>query len=99
MNTANETPGRVAMLLDNPNGSQEIYDKVRQSLGLDRPAGGIMHIAGPNLTGGWCVVEVWESQAEAIRFLTERLAPALKAAGASGPPPQPQFWPVYHHMT
>ena len=30
----------VAMLVDNPEGSQETYDRVRERLGLDRPAGG-----------------------------------------------------------
>ena len=30
----------IAMLVDNPEGSQETYDRVRERLGLDRPAGG-----------------------------------------------------------
>ncbi|WP_117210988.1 hypothetical protein [Allorhizocola rhizosphaerae] len=89
----------IMMLIDNPNGSQEIYDKARESLGLDKPAGGILHVAGPSPNGGWRVIEVWESQEDAIRFVKERLAPALKAAGASGPPPQPQFSPVHLYMT
>lgn len=90
----------VAMLVDNPQGSQEIYDKVRENLGLqEHPAGGIFHAAGPSPTGGWRVVEIWESEEAARRFITERLQPALKAAGAQGPPPEPQFWPVYNYMT
>ncbi len=98
MNAANETRAPVAMLLDNPHGSRELYDKVRESLGLEKPAGGILHVAGPSPNGGWRVIEVWESQEDAIRFLKERLAPALKALGESDPPPQPQFWPVHHYM-
>ena len=29
----------VAMMVDNPNGSQEIYDRAREQLGLEKPAG------------------------------------------------------------
>lgn len=89
----------IAMLVDNPEGTQEIYDKVREQLGLEKPAGGIFHVAGPSPNGGWRVIEVWESEEDANRFFKERLEPALKAAGAlTGPPPQPQFWPVHNYM-
>jgi hypothetical protein len=44
------------------------------------------------------VIEVWQSEEDARRFLRERFAPALAAAEASGPPPQPQFWPVHRSM-
>jgi hypothetical protein len=88
----------IAMMVDNPEGLQEIYDKVREQIGLDRPAGGILHVAGPSPNGGWRVIEVFESEEEAKRFLQERLGPAFQAAGAS-PPPPPQFWPVHVYMT
>ncbi|WP_318208025.1 MULTISPECIES: hypothetical protein [unclassified Streptomyces] len=89
----------IAMMVDNPNGSQELYDKVRRQLGLEKPAGGIFHAAGPSPNGGWRVIEIWESEEDAKRFVAERLAPALQAAGAPSPPPTPQFWPVYSYMT
>jgi hypothetical protein len=88
----------VAMLVDNPEGSQEIYDKVREQMGLDAPAGGIFHVAGPSPSGGWRVLELWESEEDAKRFLQERLKPAWEAVGLSGPPPQPQFWQVHNYM-
>ena len=88
----------VAMMVDNPNGSQEIYERVRELIGLERPAGGIFHVAGPSPNGGWRVIEVWESEEDAKRFLQERFKPALEAVGAPGPPPQPQFWAVHNHM-
>src|SRR6187200_1758054 len=87
----------IAMLVDNPAGSQELYERILENLGSDVPLGGILHLAGPAPEGGWRVVEVWESPEEAKRFLTERFAPALRAAGFQGPPPQPQFWPVLVH--
>jgi hypothetical protein len=43
------------------------------------------------------VVEVWESEEDAKRFVAERLLPAFEAVGASAPPP-PELWPVHNHM-
>jgi hypothetical protein len=88
----------VAMMVDNPEGSQEVYEQIRAQLGLDKPAGGIFHVAGPSPTGGWRVIEVWESEEEANRFFQERFVPALRALGVAGPPPQRQFWPVHNAM-
>jgi hypothetical protein len=87
----------VAMMVDNPNGSQVIYDWVREGLGLQRPAGGIFHIAGPSPNGGWRVIEVFESDEDAQRFV-ERLKPAFEAVGVPGPPRPPEFWPVHSYM-
>lgn len=87
----------IAILIDNPEGSQEIYDKVREQIDLKRPAGGILHVAGPSPKGGWRVIEVFESEEEARRFLKERLGPAFKAAGAT-PPPAPEFWRVHNYL-
>ena len=87
----------VAMMVDNPEGSQEIYDSVRERLGLEKPAGGIFHAAGPGPNGGWRVIEVWESEEDAKAFVTERLLPAFDALGAP-PPPPPELWPVHTSM-
>lgn len=85
----------VAMMIDNPAGSRELYEKILDRLGSEVPLGGILHLAGPSPRGGWRVVEVWESEDEARKFLAERFAPAFRAAGASGPPPPTEFWPVH----
>jgi hypothetical protein len=87
----------IVMLVDNPNGSEEIYEKARVRLGLERPAGGVLHVAGPSPKGGWRVIEVFDSEEEAKRFLTERLGPTFRAIGAS-PAPSPEFWPVHTYM-
>ena len=86
----------VAMMVDNPNGSQDIYNRVREQLGLERPAGGIFHVAGPSPNGGWRVIEVWESEEDAKRFAT-RLRPAFEEAGAP-PSPPPELWRVHNYM-
>jgi hypothetical protein len=95
-NKTKEETMAVAMLVDNPEGSQETYDRVRERLSLDRPAGGIFHVAGPSPNGGWRVIEVWESEEDAKRFV-ERLRPAFEAVGAP-PPPPPELWPVHNYM-
>jgi hypothetical protein len=64
---------------------------------LEKPAGGIFHAAGPSPDGGWQVIEVWDSEEDAKRFVKERLLPAFEAVGAA-PPPPPQFWPVHNYM-
>jgi hypothetical protein len=86
----------VAMMVDNPEGSREIYDSVRERLGLEKPAGGIVHVAGPSPNGGWRVIEVWDSEEDAKRFV-ERLRPAFEAVGAAAPP-SPELWPVHNYM-
>lgn len=88
----------VVMMVDNPLGSQEIYEKLRAHLGLSTPAGGIFHVAGPSPTGGFRVIELWESEEEARTFLRERFAPALQAVGVVGQAPDIQFWPVHNTM-
>ena len=88
----------VAMLIDNPHGSKEIYEQLRERIGLDKPAGGIFHVAGPSPNGGWRVIEIWESEEDAKRFLVERLRPAAEAIGTA-PPPPPELWPVHNYMT
>ena len=88
----------VAVMVDNPNGSRDVYEEVRRRLGSTKPAGGVFHIAGPSPKGGWRVVEVWESEEQADRFFHEHLVPALRAAGMSDPPPLRELWPVHAAM-
>ena len=89
----------VAMQIDNPNGTQDLYERLRSEMGLTGPAGGQVHLAGPGPAGGWRVIEVWDSVEEASAFLRDRFAPALAAAGFTGERPEPQFWPIHNVMT
>ena len=88
----------VVMMVDNPEGSQEVYEKIRAHLGLEKPAGGIFHVAGPSPNGGWRVIEVWESLEKADRFFSQRFIPALRELGLDGPPPPRELWPVHNAM-
>ncbi len=83
----------VVMIIDDSNGSQQTDEKV--SAGLTLPIGGRVHVAGPRPGGGWRVIEIWATEEEARRFLREKFSPALRAAGAPGPPPEPEFWPLH----
>jgi hypothetical protein len=88
----------IAMVVDNPHGSEELYERVRELIGLERPAGGMCHLAGPRPEGGWRVIDVFDSEDDAKRFVQERVLPAIEAVGAELPPP-PQFWHVYNCLT
>ena len=68
-----------------PQGNQEMYDKIRsvvtQAVGGEQPDGGISHIAGRSDSGGWIVVDVWETEAHWQRFQKDILRPAFEQAG------------------
>jgi hypothetical protein len=85
-------------MVDNPEGSQELYERIRAQLGLEKPAGGIFHIAGPSPNGGWRVIEVWESEEQAERFFRERFFPALEALGLSAASPRRELWHVHEAL-
>jgi hypothetical protein len=71
------------------------YDAVMKELGLSGnegswPEGILSHMAG-STPEGWCVVDVWESQAHFDRFLNSRLKPAFDRVGGM---PQPRVTTV-----
>ena len=87
-------------LFDNPEGTQEQYDAARDRLGVtaeNMPEGAVLHVAGPSPTGGWRVVEVWESEDQARKFDEETLLPLLQSVGVERP--EPQTWPVHNLVT
>lgn len=84
----------IGMLIDNPGGSRELYERLLATMDVHPPLGGIAHLAGPGPQGGWRVIEVWESEEQAKAFVTERFKPALRAVGFEGTPPVPQFWTI-----
>jgi hypothetical protein len=82
------------LMIDNPAGSPELYQRIQQEISL--PAGGTLHVAGRADNGSWRVIEVFGSKEEATTFMQERLGPALRAAGVTGPPPTTELWPVHN---
>ncbi len=84
-------------------GGRAEYDAVMTQLGLGSPGvqetqpwpdGIISHVAGAT-DGGWCVVDIWQSQEHFERFFGERLSPAMEAVG-NLPPPTITWFQVYN---
>jgi hypothetical protein len=71
------------------------YDAVIKHLDFAKngqPKGALSHIAGPT-PDGWCVVDVWESQADFDAFFNGRLKQAFAAVGGF-PQPRIMAFPV-----
>lgn len=84
-------------MFDNPEGTQEQYDAARDRIGVtsaNMPAGSVLHVAGASPTGGWRVVEIWESEDAARAFDEETLLPLLAQVGVERP--EPTVWQVHN---
>jgi hypothetical protein len=87
----------VSLVIEIPGGTQQQYDAVMKDLQLvgpnaTWPEGILCHIAGP-MTGGWRVVDVWESEEAFRKFEDEKLKAAAQRAGV--PPFDLKVYPVY----
>ena len=85
----------VAMMVDNPGGTQEIYDRVRDRLGMETPR---RHLPRRRAEPEWRLAgdRGLGVRGDAKRFVKERMLPAFEALGAL-PLPPPHFWPVHNH--
>ena len=70
-----------------PGVSQKLYDGVNEKINAvaGPPAGLIVHTSGP-ADGGWRIVDVWESEAQAREFYEGRLTKAIEAVIGMAPP-------------
>jgi hypothetical protein len=80
----------IALILQFEGFDSDKYDAVQETLGLAAnkgvwPDGLISHLAG-NTPEGWCVIDVWESQAHFDRFFAERLKAAFDKVGGLSKP-------------
>jgi heme-degrading monooxygenase HmoA len=78
----------VGLLFDGVGTSAEQYYQVFNEVtdnGTQTADGLISHHAGPT-EGGFCVIEVWESQEAVQRFFEDRLGKALAAANMNVQP-------------
>ncbi len=69
----------VLMIAEVPNLTEEIYGgMVGQMMPLMRTSKGfISHAGGPNPTGGWRIVEIWESEEDGQNWFDENVKPVL----------------------
>ena len=80
----------IAVVRDIPGVTQDRYEAVRREAGVDesRPAGLVLHAAGPS-ADGWRVVEVWESREAYEAFDRDQLRPAVvRVVGENAPVPR-----------
>ena len=87
----------VLMIADVPNLSEELYaGLVGQMKPLMQQAKGfIAHSGGPSPSGGWRVVEIWESEEDGQRWFEDTVKPNL-------PPeivPNREYFPVHSAFT
>ncbi len=86
----------VGLIFNGAGVTKAQYDQVRNEVapGNKLPSGMLYHAGGPK-EGGWCVVEVWESQEAADRFFKEKLGATLEKAKITV---QPEFFQVINIM-
>jgi hypothetical protein len=89
----------VGIRLKLDGGTAEQMDRLNAAIDPDGnpPDGIIFHASGP-VDGGWGVLDFWESREHFERFAAERIAPAMAAIGATGPPPEVHEFPVHEHF-
>ncbi len=82
----------IGMVFASDSITEAQYQQVREKVAPDnRLAPGMLsHHAGPT-QGGWCVVEIWESQEAAQAFFEQKLAQPCQAAGINVQPIMFQF--------
>ena len=91
----------VGMLLDTPDGSQDMYEAVTTNVfGSLRPAalpdGLIVHVAGSRDEGGWRVIDIWESADAFWRFFDAKLLPAGRDLGQDPTEARPTFFAIHN---
>ncbi|HSJ73342.1 MAG TPA: hypothetical protein VK904_03420 [Miltoncostaeaceae bacterium] len=78
------------------------YDAINERMGVrdDLPEGLIVHTAGVTASGGFRVVDVWESREAWDRFNDERLGPAVREVigglDPHPPPPRTEIYELYN---
>ncbi len=85
----------IIALFDAPGMTSAQYDQVVKDLeaaGEGSPKGRLYHVASSK-TGGWFVMDVWES-AELLDRFAKTLIPILQKNGVT--PPQPQVYTVHN---
>ena len=88
----------VAMHMQFTHCTQQQYDDVVKELKLktQNPAGLLHHVAGPLENGGWCVMDVWETQGHFDRFFKEKLEASMRNHKIE--PPQVRTFNVHNFL-
>jgi hypothetical protein len=87
----------ILMRMEVPEWTQEHYDRLAGEVTPDGklPAGCLTHVSAPLPSGGWQVVDVWESREAMDRFTTEKIMPAAQRLGIPQPATAPQVTDIH----
>lgn len=78
------------------------YDAVKEKLNVenDRPDGMIIHTAGFTKDGVFRIFDVWETEEQHARFMSERLRPVIEEViSADSPRPQESSYDLHDVVT
>lgn len=78
------------------------YDAVKTKLDVEgnRPDGMIIHTAGFTKEGVFQIFDVWDSEEQYARFMSERLMPIVtETMGADAPRPHETSYPLHDVVT
>ena len=78
------------------------YDSVKEKVNVegDRPDGMIIHTAGFTPDGVFRIFDVWESEEQHARFMSERLGPVVQEImGAGATRPQESSYELHDVVT
>ena len=97
----------AGLLLEFDGVGREQYEAVNNRLGIDPETGegdwpdGLLFHAGGAKSGGWVVMEVWESQQAQERFMQSRLGQALQEGGITERPSRVEWLDLaaHHHLS
>ncbi|MFI8522703.1 antibiotic biosynthesis monooxygenase [Streptomyces sp. NPDC085481] len=81
----------VIVTVEIPGGTQEIYERTNQRITTASwwpPEGFLAHAAGPDGSGGWRVIDFWESE-QAFQAFVEKAMPIFQEEGT--PPIMPRI--------
>jgi hypothetical protein len=73
-----------------PGVTEEMATRVEAEVGEAPVPGLVAHVSGPSQTG-WRIIDVWETEEDANRFVVERLNPAVQVATRGSAPPDRPF--------
>ena len=87
----------VLMVAEVPEMTEEMYAGTVEKLGpvLKGTDGFVAHVGSPSPSGGWRVIEVWESEEQARSWFEENVKPNLPP----GVTPNRTYHPIHTRIT
>ena len=87
----------VLMIGEVPTLTEEMYAGMVQQLGpsMQGAEGFIAHVGGPHPSGGWRVIEVWDSEEQAQAWFEANVRPNLPP----GVVPDRSYHPIHTRIT